>query len=138
MYTNAQVRGINLYFNISTITLKPKFDTTDQLLYIYSENSISMQNLYHKCSRFQILYQIIHVLRLVFVKTFLDVPMSQNDTKLANSDLAKKMALNRTLTQMFGAQKFADMTGREAQCLLYSLNKIKTVPSTQINVPNKQ
>jgi hypothetical protein len=64
--------------------------------------------------------------------------MSQNDTKLANSDLAKKMALNRTLTQMFGAQKFADMTGREAQCLLYSLNKINTVPSTQINVPNKQ
>ena len=37
---------------------------------------------------------------------------------------------------MFGAQKFVDMTGREAQSLLYNLNKINTVPSTQINVPN--
>jgi len=96
MYTNAQVRWINLYFNISTVTLKPKCDTTDQVLYIYSENSISMQSLYHKCSRFQILYQNIHILRLIFVKTFLHAPMYQNCTKLANSYLAQKMALNRT------------------------------------------
>lgn len=72
------------------------------------------------------------------MKTCLRVPMSHYHTKLANSYLAQKMALNRTVTQMFGAQKFADMTGREAQCLLYSLNKINTVPSTQNNVPNKQ
>jgi len=95
-YTNAQVRWINLYFNISTITLKPKCDTTDQVLYIYSENSISMQSLYHKCSRFEILYRNIHILRLIFVKTFLHVPMYQNRTKFANSYLAQKMALNRT------------------------------------------
>lgn len=137
MYTNAQVRWINLYFNISTITLKPKCDMTDQVLYIYSENSICMPNLYHKCSRFQILHQIIHILRLVFVKTFLCVPMSQNHIKLANSYLAQKMALNRTVTQMFGAQKFADMTGREAQCNLYILNKIDTVLSTLISVPSE-
>ena len=39
MYTNPQVHWINLYFNISTIMLKPKCDTTDQVLcmciYIY-------------------------------------------------------------------------------------------------------
>jgi hypothetical protein len=64
--------------------------------------------------------------------------MSQNHTKLANSHLAQKMALNRTVTKMFGAQKFVDMTRTEAQSLLYNLNKINTVPSTQINVPNKQ
>jgi hypothetical protein len=130
MYTNAQVCWINLYFNISTITLKPKRDTTDQVLYIYRENSIWMQNLHHKWSIFQILYQIIHILRLVFVKTFLHAPMSQNHIKLANSYLAQKMALNRTVTQMFGAQKFAYMTGREAQCLLYISNKIGKALST--------
>lgn len=94
MYTDAHVCWINLCFNILTITLKPKCDTTGQVLYTYSENSISMQNLYHKCSRFQILYEIIHILRLAFVKNFLRVPKSQNRTKLANSYLAQKMALN--------------------------------------------
>lgn len=59
--------------------------------------------------------------------------------KTANSYLAQKMALNRTNCYTnVGAQKFTDMTGREAQCLLYSLNKINTVPLTQINVPNEQ
>ena len=74
----------------------------------------------------------------MFVKTFLRVPTYQNHTKLANLHLAQKMALNTTVTQVSGAQKFADMTGKEAQCLLYSLNKINTVPSTQINVLNEQ
>lgn len=122
------------HFDYNTET---KCDTTDQVLYIYSENSISVQNLYHKSSRFQILYQIIHILRLVFMKTSLCV--CQYLRIILNLCLAQKMALNRTncYTNVW-CTEICRYDRREAQCLLYSLNKSNTVPSTQINVPKEQ